>query len=80
MKKIILDGNLIIKDGHNYLKKILDVPDYYGENLDAVYDCLTEIGHNTDIILKNDELVDKEIINTFKDASDENPYISFKIN
>lgn len=80
MNKIILDGKLILKDGHLYLKEILNFPDYYGENLDALYDCLTDIGTNTEIILDNDKLVEKEIINTFIDASNENPYISFKIN
>lgn len=28
---------------HNYLMQILHLPDYYGKNLDALYDCLTEI-------------------------------------
>ena len=80
MKKIILNGNLIQKKGHPYLKEILNFPKYYGENLDALYDCLTDIGTNTEIILDNSKLVNKEIINTFIDASNENPYISFKIN
>lgn len=77
--RIIVDGSLIKKEGHKYLKKILDFPDYYGENLDALYDCLTDIGTDTEIILDNDKLVDKEIIDTFIDASNENPWIKFKI-
>lgn len=28
---------------HTYLAKMLDFPDYYGHNLDALYDCLTEL-------------------------------------
>ncbi|MCM1157633.1 MAG: barstar family protein [Bacteroidales bacterium] len=27
---------------HNYLKKELGLPDYYGYNLDALHDCMTE--------------------------------------
>ncbi len=27
---------------HKYLKEKLELPDYYGNNLDALYDCLTE--------------------------------------
>ena len=77
--RIIVDGSLIKKEGHKYLKKILDFPDYYGENLDALYDCLTDIGTDTEIILDNDKLVDKEIIDTFIDATNENPCIKFKI-
>ena len=35
------------KKAHNYLKKVLKFPDYYGKNLDALYDCLGEIGEET---------------------------------
>lgn len=28
---------------HAYLKEMLNFPDYYGNNLDALYDCLTEM-------------------------------------
>ena len=41
---IKLDGSLMIdRDAlHDYLKLRLDLPDYYGKNLDALYDILTE--------------------------------------
>ena len=29
---------------HDYLKEIMDFPVYYGRNLDALYDCLCEMG------------------------------------
>ena len=29
---------------HKELKELLNFPSYYGENFDALYDCLTEIG------------------------------------
>ena len=77
--KIIIEGKLIQQKGHKYLKETLNFPDYYGENLDALYDCLTDIGTETEIRLNNAELVDKEIIDTFIDSSNENPNISFKI-
>ena len=28
---------------HEYLKEKMNFPDYYGRNLDALYDCLTEL-------------------------------------
>ncbi|MGF7532490.1 barstar family protein [Bacillus mexicanus] len=43
MKKIIIDGkDTEHKDAlHDALKDKLDFPDYYGGNLDALWDCLT---------------------------------------
>ena len=48
-----IDGNLINNDGHDYLKEVFDFPDYYGKNLDALYDCLCDIGVDTEIVLIN---------------------------
>ncbi len=40
---IVLEGkNMLSKDGlHMEFKNKLGFPDYYGENLDALWDCLT---------------------------------------
>ena len=45
MKKIILDGGQLCDRGtaHTYLQEMLELPEYYGKNLDALYDCLTEL-------------------------------------
>ena len=61
---------------HKALKDGLDFPDYYGANLDALWDCLTEtVGNNVKIILKNYQDVEKvhkeyseKILGVFKDA------------
>lgn len=34
------------EDLHETLKKSLDLPYYYGENLDALYDCLRELARD----------------------------------
>lgn len=73
-----LDGKLIKRKGHDYLKEALNFPDYYGKNLDALYDCLCEIGVETEIVLINSEEVSKDLIDTFIDASAENELLSFK--
>lgn len=60
---------------HKYVKKEMEFPEYYGENLDALYDILTD-SSSTILYLKNqDNLIEKlgdygqSIIETFKDAS-----------
>ncbi|MGX8693745.1 MAG: barstar family protein [Methanobrevibacter sp.] len=73
-----LDGNLIKEKGHDYLMEMLDFPDYYGKNLDALYDCLCEIGVETEIILINGDEVSSEMIDTFVDAASENDFLKFK--
>lgn len=72
-----IDGKLIKEEGHDYLMEVLNLPDYYGKNLDALYDCLCEM--DEEIVLINPEDVDKDIIDTFKDASEENEFLKFEI-
>lgn len=45
MKRIQIDiGKLSEREAaHEYLKTVLELPAYYGKNLDALYDCLTEM-------------------------------------
>ena len=61
MKKYILDFRKVnnIEEAHEELKSALDFPDYYGKNLDALNDCLSEI--------ESDHLV---YILTYKDTFD----------
>lgn len=75
-----IDGNLIKKERHDYLKEVFNFPDYYGKNLDALYDCLCEIGVETEIILINSDCVSHDMIETFEDAASENENLKFKIN
>lgn len=55
MNEIIIDcGNIETKaDFHAALASNLSFPAYYGNNLDALYDCLEEIGQDTRLILKD---------------------------
>ena len=49
---IILEGKAMVdrSAAHAHLAERLDLPSYYGRNLDALYDVLTEIGADTEII------------------------------
>ena len=44
--KYILDGKKMVsrEETHAYLKETFGFPEYYGKNLDALHDCLTEMG------------------------------------
>lgn len=53
---VILDANKMTdkESTHAYLKKVLDLPDYYGNNLDALHDCLEEMS-DVKIVVMNEE-------------------------
>lgn len=64
MKTINLDFSGIESLGalHKYLKKELFLPEYYGENPDALYDCLTgDIELPVKISIANFPLLEKKI-------------------
>ena len=51
--KTIADGEAL----HRALAAELSFPEWYGNNLDALYDCLTELGGQTHLVLANWECV-----------------------
>lgn len=56
MRVIELDAEKLNdrRESHIYLAKKLNFPEYYGRNLNALYDCLTEID-KTVILFENEE-------------------------
>lgn len=76
MKQITLDGNILadIAQVHDYLKKLLEFPEYYGKNLDALFDCLTDLD-NVEITItapEEDGAIFQKVLRVFKAADREN--------
>ena len=64
------------------LGEVLDFPDWYGANFDALHDCLNEIGEPTRIVLhfaaRLDHLPDgygAKLLRVLRQAAEENPNI-----
>lgn len=56
------------KEFHLWLKEQCHFPDYYGCNLDALYDCLSDNEYHFEIIIQEFNDYHKAIINTMKEA------------
>ena len=63
---------------HNYLKKKMICPDYFGGNLDALYDCLTDISADTAIDIRYDVENDlqKAVLEVFSNAVAANTHLA----
>ena len=63
---------------HSYLKKKMKFPDYYGENLDALFDCLTDISTDTAVYIKYDadNELQRAVLAVFSDAVSQNTHLA----
>lgn len=88
MKEIKLYGDKMVDrtSTHAYLKEKLALPDYYGENLDALWDCLVSDSsvrqislYNTAALIENLGSYGEAIINLLEQAAEENQNIVVNI-
>ena len=84
MKKVILDLSYTeTKDEvHDLLKREMAFPDYYGKNLDALYDCLTDLSEDTAVgfyMTEDDSVISeylRKVQQVFADAEEENDHLA----
>lgn len=81
VREIELDGRDMVsrKLAHDYLSSMLSLPEYYGRNLDALYDCLTETGGplrlvllHADAVIENLGAYGSRLLQVLADASHDN--------
>ena len=60
---------------HRYLQLVLPLPEYYGRNLDALYDCLTEMPETVLVLEHRKEVTPygESVALTAEDAAEANP-------
>ena len=69
MEIFVLDGTEM-KDrqtAHEYISRQLGFPDYYGCNLDALSDCLSEMKRNSCIVLTDSDEIEKKLGRVYAD-------------
>ena len=84
MKKVILDAAKLdgMRGVHEAFRDALGFPDYYGYNLDALYDCLTDLREEVEVEIPDPLALSKELgrrygrlLAVLEDAAEENPGI-----
>jgi ribonuclease inhibitor len=89
VKYCIIDGAHIAsrRELHKILAESLEFPQWYGNNLDALYDCLTDEHEEIQIELRNAREMEQNLgiyaarfKKVLSDASAENPRIKVMLN
>ena len=81
---VLLDGNAILNREmlHDTLASGLCLPSWYGRNLDALYDYLTDVQEETVVVLRDRGVLEehlggygRRLLRLLEDVSQENPHI-----
>lgn len=84
MQLVILDGKDCTskENTHQLLKEKLNLPDYYGRNLDALWDCLSSDFTERMILVRHPEWIEKNLgtygsalLRLFEELKQENDHI-----
>ncbi|MBQ3379257.1 MAG: barstar family protein [Clostridia bacterium] len=87
MTTVIIDGSAVKshEDIHTIFETSLKLPPWYGRNLDALYDCLTDMSESVTIQLKNLPALEAAmgarypaLLRMLYDASEENHRITIR--
>lgn len=72
-----MDGR---KAAHAYLKEALHFPDYYGNNLDALFDCLTDLPETQVQFINTEDAPEyfQKVLRVFRDAAKRNPQLTIE--
>ena len=82
METIVIDGERMLnrRAAHDHLAERLSLPDYYGRNLDALYDLLTEREGPTRLVVRHQATIlswlgeyGAALCQTLEDADRANP-------
>ena len=88
MKTIVIDGGMMFtrEAAHDYLALRLGFPDYYGRNLDALYDLLTESTAPMTILVTHWAELEQNLghyaaalLDTLYDAAKENQSLTIQV-
>lgn len=88
MTEIYLDGSEFesAREVHEFLAEELELPSWYGKNLDALYDMLTELCEDTRIVVKLSGVKDEKLLDYFQrmaevmeDAADVSEYLEVEV-
>ena len=83
--ELIIDGSALPEAAavHDLFTRALDLPEWYGRNLDALYDVLTERGEPLRLLVRNREALAaglgeyaEDLLRTLADAAAENPALT----
>ena len=71
------------EQAHLYLAQALEFPEYYGKNLDALFDCLTDLGECTIVLtgieaLFQPESYGKKVLDVLEEAAWANPNLTLE--